>query len=140
MYASKSLLDAGSTTRASLRWFKGTSLLSSSVSLEIPKNGADRWLRFERFTAVPTDADGFTIVVSRYPKTSVVGDSKIKNLVFVQTSHSEKLNSVVQEFGVNGVRMNKGVEGGTTMIMELPNSKVDPSGVIPVQSFRETSD
>ena len=65
---------------------------------------------------------------------------KSKNLVFVQTAHREKLNSVVQEFGVNGVRMNKGVEGGTTMIMELPNSKVDPSGVIPVQSFRETSD
>lgn len=140
LYASKSLLDAGSTTRASLRWFKGTSLLSSNVSLEIPKNGADRWLRFEIFTAVPTDADGFTIVVSRYPKTSVVGDSKIKNLVFVQTSHGEQLNSVIQEFGVNGIRMNKGVEGGTTMIMELPNSKVDPSGIIPVQSFRETSD
>lgn len=140
MYASKSLLDAGSTTRANLRWFKGTTMLSSSVSLEVPRNGADRWLRFERYTAVPADADGFTIVVSRYPKTSVVGDSKIRNLVFVQTAHGEQLNNVLQEFGVNGIRMNKGVEGGTTMIMELPNSKVDPSGTIPVQSFKETSD
>ncbi|QPB08779.1 tail fiber hinge connector [Klebsiella phage Metamorpho] len=140
LYASKALLDSNSTTRANIRWFKGTTMLDSSAALEVPKNMPDRWVRFERWLKVPTGADGFTVVVSRYPRTTVTAESKIRNVFMSQVSHEEQLNTVTQEFGVNGIRMNKAVDGGTTHIFELPNAKVDPSGIISAKTFRETQD
>lgn len=140
LYASKALLDAKSTARVNIRWFKGNTLLASNVVLEIPAGRPDTWMRFQRYDRVPATADGFTIVASRYPRTSVTGAGKIRNVTLCKTSHSESLNSVTQEFGVNGIRMNAMKDGGTTYILELPNSKVDPSGIISAKEFKETSE
>ena len=139
LYASADLLKAGSTTRMNIRWFQGSNMLSS-VSLEVPNNSPDKWVRFERSLIIPNNADGFTAVVSRYPKTTSKAESKIRNVLMVQTSAPEQMQNSPAEFGVNGIRMNKAIDSGTTFIFELPNTQAETNGERVAKEFRETQE
>lgn len=140
LFASQVLLNAGSTTRMNIRWFNGNTMLDNT-SLEVPTDGGNRWLRFEKDLRIPANCNGFTAVVSRYPKTSVAAESSVKNVMMVQIVEPTPDQSGVQaEFGVNGIRMNKAIEGGNngpTIIFELPNSYIDKSGDRHAKEFRE---
>ena len=135
-YASKALLDAGSTTRVTVRWFTGTAQTSSSV-IEVPANKPDEWLRFEQFYTIPSGCDGFNVAVSRYPKPATDSLSAIRNFVMVQVSAAEADQNFAAQFGVNGIRMNNMIDGGTPYIFELPNTKVYPGGDYSASEFRE---
>lgn len=140
LYASQVLLNSGSTTRMNIRWFNGSTMLDN-VSLEVPKDGGNRWLRFEKSLKIPSNCNGFTAVVSRYPKTTVSAESSVKNVMMVQITDQEPSQKGTEaEFGVNGIRMNKAIEGGNngnTIIFELPNSYIDTSGDRHAKEFKE---
>lgn len=140
LFASQALISANCTTRMSVRWFNGTTMLDS-FTMEVPAASADKWIRFEKDLRIPSGADGFTAVVSRYPRTSVVAESAVQNVMMVQIVEPAPIQSATQaEFGVNGIRMNKAIEGSLTpaaVMFELPNTKVDSSGDRTAKEFRE---
>lgn len=108
---SQSMLDANMKTRINLRWYKGTSLVKSSTILEV--DGTE-WKSAGAYDKAPADADGFTIVVSRFPKNdAIVGRSAIRNIVFTEVSRDgTKLNNGAA-MGVNGIRAGGFVEQQT---------------------------
>ena len=55
----------------------------------------------------------------------------------VQVSAAEADQNFAAQFGVNGIRMNNMIDGGTPYIFELPNTKVYPGGDYSASEFRE---
>lgn len=136
LFSSKELIDAGQTTRLSFRWFTGSTLISS-VSDEIPAGQSERWIKFERYLDVPNNADGFTVIAARYPRQDNVGKGSIRNMIMVEVSRTEESMSGPAEIGVNGIRMNKAIDGKNTQLLVLKDSKDDPSGEVRSIEFRE---
>lgn len=107
----QSMLNAGMKTRINLRWYKGTTLLDSSVVLEVP---GIEWHSAGSYSKAPADADGFTIVVSRFPRNdAVIGRSAVKNVVFTEVSRDGTKNNNGAAMGVNGIRAGGFVEQQT---------------------------
>lgn len=138
MYASKELISSGLICRASLRWFNGQSLISA-VNIETPMASSDKYVHFERLVDVPTDATGYTLIVSRYPNTADAnGEAKIKNVVLTRVARSDSPMNDNASFGVNGIRMVTANDNGETeYLLELPDTKTDQSGTIYSSDFRE---
>ncbi|AWD90414.1 long tail fiber protein proximal connector [Erwinia phage Cronus] len=137
MLASQELVDQGLTCRASLRWFKGQTLLSSTT-IEVPTAYAGYWARYERFINVPNDADGYTLVLSRYPQSSTAtGSASVRNVVLTRVSRAETTMTANAAFGVNGIRMNTLNDGSSSYMLELPDTKTDQTGNIYGNDFKE---
>lgn len=137
MYASTDLINQGLTCRASLRWFNGQSLVSSTT-IEVPVQYAGYWYRYERFIEVPNGADGYTLVISRYPqKTDATGEASVRNVVLTRVSRAETTMTANAAFGVNGIRMNTLHDDSSEYMLELPDTKTDQTGSIYGNDFRE---
>lgn len=118
MYQDQALLDANMKTRINLRWYQGTTL-KESVVLENAKAG---YTQNSIYSEAPAGADGFTIVVYRYPRNdAITGMSAIKNLVVTQVSRDGSKSGSNAAIGVNGIKTGNYTEGGTSSpnIMDL---------------------
>lgn len=137
MFADSTLIADGSGTRIALRWYRGSTYLSVVV-LDVPPNLGDQWIKFNRYIDVPADVDSFSIIASRYPrKDTSTGVSSVKNLILTEIARDEESISRPAEFGVNGIRMNKAIEGKNTELLILANTLDDPSGNVRSTEFRE---
>ncbi|BBC78316.1 long tail fiber protein proximal connector [Escherichia phage EcS1] len=136
LYASADLLATGQTVRISFRWFKDTAILTSQTN-EVALGQADRWIKYERVLDVPATADGFTIIVSRYPRQPEPGLGAIKNLIMTEVSRQDEALTRPAEFGVNGIRMNKAIDGTVSELLILADTSDDPSGQVESVEFRE---
>lgn len=120
---SSEMVAAGQTTRLNIRWYNGSTLISSS-SISPPNNIVDQWYNFQdNFSVVPANANGFTIVVARYPRNdSVVALAGVKNITFSEVSRADKTTGPAS-IGVNGVQMNTFVDSSIgNLLLELPDS------------------
>ncbi|UYM28902.1 hinge connector of long tail fiber proximal connector [Serratia phage vB_SspM_LC53] len=137
LFADKALLDSGQSTRLNFRWFKGSTILTSQAN-EVPIGQSDRWIKYERYIDVPATADGFTVIAARYPRQDTsVGVGAVRNLILLEVSRQDEAISRSAEFGVNGIRMNKAIDGQNSELLILPDTKDDPSGEIRSAEFRE---
>ena len=138
LWADKALLDSGQTARLNFRWFKGSTILTSQAD-EVPLGQHGRWIKYERLIDVPATADGFTVIAARYPRQDTIGLGAVKNLIMVEVTRGDEAITRSAEFGVNGIRMNKAVDGKNDELLILPDTKDDPSGEIRSHEFREVA-
>lgn len=122
LFASQSLIQAGMTTRLNLRWYNESTLIDAK-SLEVNALTPDKWIKFDEYVKVPLNANGFTIVVSRYPRNNAVAArAGVRSLVFNLVSIPDKL-STDAAIGVNGIKMSNLTQGTESRkrIMNLPD-------------------
>lgn len=130
------LPDIQGTTRLSLRWFNGNTLVSNTtIDADVNKPGV--WQPFERDIDVPNGCDRFTIYVA---KTNINDIGAVKNVVFCEVSRPEYSLTRSAEFGVNGIRMNKMIDGTTTDLLVMSNTFADDRGRVFSAEFREKQD
>lgn len=133
---SPEMLAANMKTRINLRWFKGVSLLSATTVLEV--EGTD-WKSSGSYAKAPADADGFTIVVSRYPRNdAIIGVSAVKNVVFTEVSRDGSKRSDGAMFGVNGIKASGFVEKDSgNPLMELGLFNTALTNIVNIVGLKE---
>lgn len=137
LFADSQLIADGLTTRITLRWLKDQSVLSST-SFEIAMNQANAWVRKSSRVVIPDDADGYTIVATRYPQSSTsTGVGSVRNVFLTRVSRQFENLTRASEFGVNGIRMNDLYEESSDYILELVDTNVDSSGAVYGKEFTE---
>ena len=134
-----SLTTPGQNIRVNLRWFENSNYISG-VAIESQPSEADKWGSYQRYVTVPTNATGFTIIVSRNPDVSgSEGTGAVREMLLNQVSRAVEPLMNPASFGVNGIRMNNmisdDVDENTLLI--LPNTEEDKSGDIRSADFRE---
>lgn len=134
-----SLTTPGQNIRVNLRWFEDSNYISG-VAIESQPSEADKWGSYQRYVTVPTNATGFTIIVSRNPDVSgSEGTGAVREMLLNQVSRAVEPLMNPASFGVNGIRMNNmisdDVDENTLLI--LPNTEEDKSGDIRSADFRE---
>jgi hypothetical protein len=137
-----SLNDTGQSIRVNLRWFQGTSYISGAV-VETQPLDADKWMWHQRYVTVPANADGFTIIASRYPEVAdSEGSGAIREMMLTQVSRAVEPLMDPAGFGVNGIRMNNMISDGVdpNTLLVLPDTEDDKSGNIYSADFREYND
>lgn len=135
----QSLVTAGQNLRANLRWFNGTSYLSG-ISVETNPATPGVWAPFERYTTVPADATGFTIIVSRTPDiVGSIGTGAVRAMMLARVSRAVEPLMDPASIGVNGIRMNNAISTGVDpdTLLVLPDTEDDKSGNIFSADFRE---
>ncbi|WZB37732.1 long-tail fiber protein [Erwinia phage COW86c] len=137
-----SLNAPGQNIRVNLRWFQGMSYITGTV-IETQPLDADKWQLHQRYVTVPDNADGFTIVVSRYPEVAdSEGTGAIREMLLSQVSRAMEPLMDPAGFGVNGIRMNNMISDGVdeNTLLVLPDTEDDKSGNIYSADFREYND
>lgn len=138
LYQSTEMVAAGQTTRANIRWYNGTNLVDSA-SVNVPNNVVDEWWSItDLYMTAPETANGFTIVVARYPRNdSVVGKAGVRNLAFAEVSRPDEKGKNAA-FGVNGIQANLLIEGTVgNLILELSDSKKFDENKVSVNGLKE---
>ncbi|AJD82058.1 tail connector protein [Yersinia phage vB_YenM_TG1] len=138
LFASASLISSGKTTQMNIRWFNDNAFVSGS-SYEVNSTFGDQWVKFERIIDVPANTNGFTIVASRTNSVLISdGTSGVRNVIMAQVSRGD-VPITSAAFGVNGIRMNKGIDGTTDKLLILPDVEDDPTGDIYSAEFIEVA-
>lgn len=138
LYASSDLIKNNMTTRASLRIYQGSNLLSVVYS-EADSSKPDQYSKFEQYVQVPANADSFVVVASRYPRNDGVNAvGKIKNLVLTEVSNNPNKN-IQSMFGVNGLKAARFTESAVNLpeltTFQEGNSKMNLNNVIEESYF-----
>ena len=135
--ASNALIQANMTTRLSLRWYTGSTLIDSK-SYEVNSLSPDKWIKFEDYIVVPANANGFTMVVARYPRNdAIIAEASIKNLIFCEVGRSAKYSGDAA-IGVNGIKAGTINESTTSpRIMNLPDSVTNINNVVDLSNVQE---
>lgn len=134
--ASPEMAASNMKTRLNLRWFKGTSLLDASTVLESSGGNASQVIAYSK---APVDADGFTIVASRYPRNdSVAGKASIKNFVFTEVSKDGSEIGSNAMIGVNGIKASGFIESQISPhLMDLGLDIPAVANIVPIVGMRE---
>lgn len=133
LFASSDLIKNNMTTRASLRIYQGSNLLSVTYA-DSSNINADQYTNFEQYVEIPANADSFVVVASRYPRNdSVTAIGKIKNLVLTEVSVNPNKN-IKSMFGVNGLKASRFIESNVKLpevtTFQEGNSKMNLNNVI----------
>ncbi|ADJ19561.1 long tail fiber protein proximal connector [Acinetobacter phage 133] len=138
LFASQSLIQAGMTTRLNLRWYNGSTLVDAK-SFEVNALTPDKWIKFDEYVKVPLNANGFTIVVSRYPRNNAIAArAAVRSLVFNLVSGPDEL-STDAAIGVNGIKTSNFIQGteSSKRIMNLPDSTTTPRNFVSLNDVHE---
>lgn len=137
LFAAKSLTDANVSTRVSFRWYQGATLKGSAFT-EVPKTNPGVYWNFNVDMQIPADADSFTVVVSRYPSTTIVGTSAIKNFIMTDITHSDVISPKPAAVGTNGIKGSYFVDGtAAPLIMSLKDAKAISPNITPFNNVYE---
>lgn len=137
-----SLGTTGQNLRANLRWFNGSSYISGT-SVETSPSDPDQWINYSRYTTVPDNADGFTIIVSRYPDVAnSQGSGEVRAMLLAKVSRSVEGLMDPAAIGVNGIRMNTmvSIDVDENTLLVLPDTEDDKAGIVYGADFREFND
>lgn len=137
LYQTQNMLNVGMKTRLNLRWLNGSTIVANE---SIDSNDVG-WSQVTMYSTPPNTANGFTIVVSRYPKNDVLSSkSAIKNVCVVQVSkNGSEIKTSGAVLGVNGIRVGKYVEKDKTdsNLMQLKLNKTVLENIVPVVNLKE---
>lgn len=134
-----SLNTTGQNLRVNLRWFNGSSYISG-VAIESQPNESGSWASQQRYVTVPSNATGFTIVVSRSPEVAnSEGTGAVRRMFLCQVTRAVEPLMDPASFGVNGIRMNNMISTDVdeNTLLVLPDTEEDKSGDIFSADFRE---
>lgn len=137
LFASKALFDNNMTTRMSVRWYNGASLIKST-SIDVPASSVDQWYRALLPVDVPTGVDGFTIVAARFPRNdAITAKGGIKNAMMTQIAGDKTARMAA--IGVNGIMSNNIIDGTpiTNLITEIHDSTLSTDNTIPLVGIKE---
>ncbi|SSU39469.1 Uncharacterised protein [Acinetobacter baumannii] len=133
---SSQMQSAGMKTRMDIRWLKGSTLLDASASIE---SSSVNWANKTVYSTVPAGADGFTIVVSRYPRNDTLsGTSMVRNVVFSEVTRDGSKQSTNAMIGVNGIKAGEFVEKQTGVrLMDMDIRVSTLTNIVPVVGIYE---
>lgn len=106
LYVSEDMVLNNMETRLYVRWMNDSTILTNEL---ISTGSTVGWHSIDAYIQPPPTANNFSIVVYRYPSTTTVALSAIKNLVFTSSSkNAESINKTnVGAMGPNGIRSSK---------------------------------
>ncbi len=133
---SQSMLDASMKTRINLRWYSGTTLLDATTVLEVTGTSYKNAIGY---STMPANTDGFTIVVSRYPRNdAITGLSSVKNVVFTEVSRNPNKANSRAIIGVNGIKSGGFIESQTdNHLMELKINSTSATNIVNIVGITE---
>ncbi|WJJ54628.1 hinge connector long tail fiber [Acinetobacter phage AB1I1M-1] len=133
---SSQMAAAGMKTRINLRWMQGSTLKDATAILE--SDGVN-WVNKTLYSTAPPGADGFTIVVSRYPRNDTLsGNSMVRNVVFAEVSRDGSKGITNAAIGINGIKAGEFVEKQTANhLMDLGLDVDAFRNIVPVVGIRE---
>lgn len=136
LVASQTMVAANMKTRVNLRWFQGTTLLNASTVLESIDTSKTS---VQGYSTAPPTADGFALVVSRYPRNDAVsGLASVKNMMFTEVSRDGSQINSTAAVGIYGVKANGFVESQSdNHLMDLKVDSTSLLNIVPIVGIRE---
>lgn len=133
---SSQMASAGMKTRINLRWLQGSTIKDSSTILE--SDGVN-WVNKTVYSKVPAGADGFTVIVSRFPRNDTLsGNSMVRNVVMSEITRDGSKSGSNAAVGVNGIKAGEFKEAQVANhLMDLKMDVDAFNNIVPVVGIKE---